>query len=175
MLRGTKGLQGPPLGGTLEDMSKHTIQIGVAVAVAIVVTGYFFILGNPLSITQAIPTGSTTQTDATQLIVQDENVGTGAVAKAGDTVAVNYTGKLQDGTVFDTSVGKAPITFTLGVGQVIPGWDQGLAGMKVGGKRVLIIPSTLGYGAQGYGPIPGGATLVFEVELVSVTPGQQAQ
>ena len=101
-------------------------------------------------------------------MVQDQVVGTGAEAAVGNTVSVNYTGKLQNGTVFDTSVGKAPIEFPLGGGYVIPGWDQGLVGMKVGGKRLLIIPPSLGYGSQDYGPIPGNSTLIFEVELVGV-------
>jgi len=102
------------------------------------------------------------------LVVQDEVVGTGAEARTGDMVSVHYTGKLQNGTVFDTSVGKSPIEFTLGGGYVIPGWDQGLVGMKVGGKRLLIIPPSLGYGGQDYGPIPANSTLIFEVELVKV-------
>jgi FKBP-type peptidyl-prolyl cis-trans isomerase len=100
--------------------------------------------------------------------VQDEVVGTGAEARVGDTLSVNYTGKLQNGTVFDTSVGRTPIQFTLGAGQVIQGWEQGLQGMKVGGKRLLLIPSGLAYGASGYGPIPANAALIFEVELVGV-------
>ncbi len=103
-----------------------------------------------------------------QLVAQDEAVGTGAEAALGSTITVNYTGKFQNGTVFDTSVGKQPFTFQLGAGQVIPGWDQGLQGMKVGGKRLLIIPSSLGYGSQDYGPIPGNSTLIFEVELLNV-------
>lgn len=102
--------------------------------------------------------------------MQDEVVGTGAAAQAGDMVSVNYTGKLSDGTVFDTSVGKAPFQFTLGAGQVIPGWDQGLVGMQVGGKRLLIIPPELGYGSVDYGPIPANSTLTFEVELLKITP-----
>jgi len=105
----------------------------------------------------------------TQLQVKDERVGTGAVAKSGDSVTVNYKGSLLDGTVFDQSYGKAPFSFNLGTGGVIKGWDQGVAGMKVGGKRQLIIPSELGYGAEGSPPkIPGGATLKFDVELLSI-------
>ena len=95
--------------------------------------------------------------------------GIGPVAKAGDTVTVNYTGWLTDGTKFDSSIGKQPFQFTLGQGHVIPGWDQGVAGMQVGEKRKLIIPPDLGYGANGAGGvIPPNATLVFEVELLKI-------
>ena len=150
-------------------MSQRTMQVSVAVAAAIIIVGYFFIFNNPFNVQQIVPTNNNSQADATQLIIQDEVVGTGDVARVGDTLTVNYTGKLQDGTVFDTSVGKAPISFVLGAGAVISGWDTGLVGMKVGGKRVLIVPASMGYGAQGYGPIPGGATLVFEVELLKIS------
>lgn len=104
------------------------------------------------------------------LKIKDVKVGTGAVATAGKTVTVNYTGWLTDGTQFDSSVGpgKKPFSFTLGAGQVIPGWDKGVAGMKVGGKRKLTIPSELGYGANGQGTIPPNATLLFDVELLAV-------
>jgi FKBP-type peptidyl-prolyl cis-trans isomerase len=96
--------------------------------------------------------------------------GTGAQAEAGKSVSVNYTGKLQDGKVFDSSVSRGePISFKLGVGQVIKGWDEGIALMKVGGKAQLIIPPDLGYGARGAGGvIPPNAILVFDVELVDV-------
>ncbi len=101
--------------------------------------------------------------------IEDTQPGTGAAAKDGDQITVNYTGKLQDGTVFDSSVGKTPFQFTLGAGQVIPGWDQGLLGMKVGGKRTLTIPPSLAYGEQGAGGvIPPNATLIFDVELISI-------
>lgn len=106
----------------------------------------------------------------TGLVVTDQVLGTGAAAKAGDTVSVNYTGKLTNGTVFDTSIGRAPFTFTLGVGEVISGWDLGLNGMKVGGKRSLLIPPEMAYGSQAVGPIPPNSALLFEVELLSVTP-----
>ena len=95
--------------------------------------------------------------------------GTGTATKAGDTVDVHYTGWLKDGKKFDSSVGKAPFTFKLGAGNVIKGWDEGVQGMKVGGKRKLIIPSELGYGKNGYpGAIPPDAELTFEVELLKI-------
>lgn len=97
-------------------------------------------------------------------------VGTGAVAQAGQTVSVHYTGWLTNGTKFDSSRDKnVPIQFQLGRGAVIKGWDEGLAGMKVGGQRRLFIPASLGYGNQGAPPvIPPGATLIFDVELMAV-------
>lgn len=106
----------------------------------------------------------------TQLAAQDLVVGTGAEAKAGSQVTVNYVGMLPDGTVFDASAKHGqPFSFTLGAGQVIKGWDLGVAGMKVGGKRQLIIPPQDGYGAQGAGGvIPPNATLFFTVELLDV-------
>ena len=139
------------------------MQVGIAVTAAIAVIVLFFIF-NPF-----MQNSSSNSANGGGLVVQDETVGTGAAAQPGDTVTVNYTGKLADGTVFDTSIGKAPFSFVLGAGNVIPGWDQGLVGMKVGGTRVLIIPPSLGYGSQQYGPIPANSTLTFEVELLSAT------
>lgn len=103
-----------------------------------------------------------------QYVVIEE--GTGAQAVAGKKVKVHYTGKLEDGTEFDSSVKRGqPIEFTLGAGQVIKGWDEGIALMKVGDKRQLIIPPQLGYGAAGAGNvIPPNATIIFDVELVDV-------
>ena len=96
--------------------------------------------------------------------------GAGPAPKHGDTVTVHYTGWLTDGAKFDSSVDRGqPFQFTLGAHQVIAGWDEGVAGMKVGGKRTLIIPPELGYGARGAGGvIPPNATLIFEVELLDV-------
>jgi peptidylprolyl isomerase len=112
---------------------------------------------------------------ANQLKITDVKVGTGAVAKAGQQVTVHYTGWLYEhgakGKKFDSSVDRgSPFSFALGAGNVIPGWDQGVAGMKVGGKRTLIIPPDLGYGAGGTpdGTIPPNATLIFDVELLKV-------
>jgi FKBP-type peptidyl-prolyl cis-trans isomerase FkpA len=105
----------------------------------------------------------------TGLYYQDVTVGTGAQAAAGDSVFVLYSGWLPNGTLFDTTDDNGvPISFTLGAGRVIDGWDEGLAGMRVGGVRKLVIPPSLGYGAQANPPIPANAVLVFRVELVDV-------
>jgi FKBP-type peptidyl-prolyl cis-trans isomerase len=125
----------------------------------------------PAAVAPAAPAASGDQmlTTASGLQYKVLQAGIGPVAKAGDTVTVNYTGWLTDGTKFDSSIGKQPFQFTLGQGQVIPGWDQGVAGMQVGEKRKLIIPPDLGYGANGAGGvIPPNATLVFEVELLKI-------
>ena len=105
------------------------------------------------------------------LEIKTTQEGSGAAVKAGDTVSVLYTGKLTDGTVFDASAkhGNQPFDFTVGAGMVIKGWDQGLVGMKVGEKRTLTIPGDLAYGANGIpGVIPANATLVFDIELLSI-------
>jgi FKBP-type peptidyl-prolyl cis-trans isomerase len=103
------------------------------------------------------------------LVVEDLVVGTGATAVAGDTVSVNYLGTFTNGTKFDASADHGgPYSFRLGTGAVIPGFDQGITGMKVGGKRRLTIPPNLAYGSTGSGPIPPNTTIVFEVDLVSI-------
>ena len=105
------------------------------------------------------------------LVIEDLVIGEGSEAQDFNKVVVNYTGTLEDGSIFDSSLkpGRTPFTFTLGAGSVIKGWDLGVKGMKVGAKRKLTIPSDLGYGDNGAGNvIPPGATLIFEVELLEV-------
>ncbi|HYM65142.1 MAG TPA: FKBP-type peptidyl-prolyl cis-trans isomerase [Candidatus Sulfotelmatobacter sp.] len=123
-----------------------------------------------VSVTAAPTNMDNFQTTQDGLKFKDEILGTGQEVKAGDTVTVNYLGTLENGTKFDSSYDRnTPFTTQIGVGQVIKGWDEGIVGMKVGGKRKLIIPSSLGYGEQGAGnSIPPNSTLIFEVELLSV-------
>lgn len=112
---------------------------------------------------------ATAQTGVTELKIEEMTEGDGQAAKEGDTVSVHYTGWLTDGTEFDSSHKRnQPFEFKLGAGQVIPGWDKGIQGMKVGGKRKLTIPPAMAYGERGAGPIPPNSTLVFEVELLNV-------
>ena len=156
--------------------------IGVAVALLVVayLTGNVF-FGNPTAYDRAEQTVSSTQSsstelpsnetfmDTTTLKIEDQVVGTGAEAKAGSHVYVHYTGRFTNGQIFDSSVARGvPIDFPLGTGYVIKGWDEGLKGMKVGGKRRLTIPPTMGYGPNDYNGIPGGSTLIFDVELIDV-------
>jgi peptidylprolyl isomerase len=117
--------------------------------------------------------GDTTVT-ASGLMYIDKKIGKGAMPKKGQNITVNYTGMLTDGKIFDSNVDPSkghvqPFVTPIGVGRVIPGWDEGMMSMKVGGKRRLIVPSELGYGANGQGPdIPPNATLIFDVELLKV-------
>lgn len=152
----------------------------IGVFVALVIVGFFLYGGNIISFfnnkTSNKPmntaTSSGDQNSAGRLVIRDSQVGTGEEAVAGSLVTLNYVGSLSDGTVFDASSKHgAPFQFTLGVGQVISGWDIGILGMKVGGKRHLVIPSSLAYGNQAIGSIPANSALIFDVELLSVKPG----
>lgn len=121
------------------------------------------------ALAEAITEGSTASGKIEKLIIDDIVFGEGAEVVAGDVVKVHYIGSLQNGQQFDNSYLRGePFSFTLGAGKVIPGWERGLLGMKVGGQRVLVIPADLAYGKSGAGPIPGGATLVFAIELLSI-------
>lgn len=141
----------------------------IAVTVSLFVIGFFFLFGEQV-LRVAINSNPRDEHIMTipQIIIEDTEVGTGSEALPGRQVTVNYTGKFTNGNIFDTSVGKQPFVFMLGAGQVIQGWDKGVVGMKVGGKRMLTVPPEYGYGPNDYGPIPGGSTLVFEVELLNV-------
>lgn len=149
-------------------------QTGIAVALALAVVALFFILpglslfSDTTNTQTPMPTENTT---VAQLQIIDEVIGTGAVAAQGDSVTVNYVGSLTDGKVFDASAnyGTTGYTFNLGTGQVIKGWDDGIVGMKEGGKRTLVIPASLAYGSQAIGDvIPANSDLVFQVELLKV-------
>lgn len=121
---------------------------------------------NPNGPTKVSGSGTTT---ASGLQYWDITTGSGATATPGKEVSVHYTGWLTDGTKFDSSVDRGqPFVFPLGAGRVIKGWDEGVSGMKVGGKRQLRIPPGLAYGARGVGPIPPNSTLIFDVELLDV-------
>lgn len=173
------------------------LAVYVVIAAAIIGVGVWYANSLTQSSTQQQPSGSVAMNESTSstnntnnncptpqsaagqstttmdgLIIKDTTVGTGTVAQVGDSVTVNYTGTLDNGTVFDSSLnpGRTPFTFTIG-GQVIQGWNEGVPGMCVGGTRELTIPPALGYGAQGAGSvIPPNATLHFTITLLSVTP-----
>jgi FKBP-type peptidyl-prolyl cis-trans isomerase len=145
------------------DVFTNGLRLLLVAGVAVVV------MAAPLSQAQDKKEEPKVVTTKSGLKYQELKVGTGDTAKAGDMVEVHYTGWLKDGKKFDSSVDRGePFTFKLGASQVIKGWDEGVAGMKEGGKRKLIIPADLAYGKKGRGPIPADAELTFDVELLKI-------
>lgn len=161
-------------------LNKVLVVVAAAAVIVLIVGSAIVLKGQPadstsdsgqVQSTQATssPSSQASAAPAGQLESTDITVGSGDEAVAGKTVSVHYTGTLTDGTKFDSSLDRGqPFEFVLGGGQVIKGWDQGVAGMKVGGKRKLVIPSDLAYGDRGQGSIPPNSTLVFEIELLAV-------
>jgi len=156
-------------------MSKD--KIITASLIIIFVLAFYFLTKKPSSmenqISDSTPTSNPMPTlppsKVTELKIEDIKVGTGNAVKSGDTVSINYIGTLEDGTKFDSSYDRnQPFETQIGVGQVIEGWDKGVVGMQVGGKRKLTIPYQMAYGENAYGPIPAKATLIFEVELMAI-------
>lgn len=151
----------------------RSARIVLLIGILGLLVGSFFIfhLGDGYSSKQKTETVKTMQdnTKIDNLKIEDIKVGEGKEVKSGDTVVINYIGTLTDGKKFDSSYDHGqPFETQIGVGHVIKGWDLGVVGMKVGGKRRLTIPPDLGYGQQAVGPIPANSTLIFEVELVDV-------
>ncbi len=166
-------------------MNNTSIATGIAVAIALIIVIATFFFG--VNIFTLFSFGSNNQVQQTNTVakktvstptvtikkfsITDVVVGTGAVAKSGDKISVQYVGKFTDGKTFDSSAahGGKPFRFVLGAGQVIAGWDKGIVGMKVGGTRILEIPPALGYGDRAFGPIPANSSLIFEVKLLDVS------
>lgn len=163
-------------------MSSETKSLAIIVGVlGLFALALIFFLFNPIGFsgtsTQTVSTPSPSSLEDTrssspsgQLKIEDIQVGTGIEATKGSLVTVHYTGTLENGTKFDSSVDRGePFTTPIGEGRVIKGWDEGIPGMKVGGKRRLTIPSEMGYGTRGSPPtIPPNATLIFDVELLEI-------
>ncbi|CAN5199255.1 hypothetical protein BH09PAT2_BH09PAT2_03200 [soil metagenome] len=150
-------------------VNSKTLIILLIILAAIV--GYAILSHNKkATTTTTMPQSPNSQKpSATELKIEDTLVGTGREVKSGDTVSIHYKGTLTDGTKFDSSYDRnEPFETQIGVGRVIQGWDKGVVGMKVGGKRKLTIPPSMGYGDRATGPIPANSTLIFEVELMDV-------
>jgi len=148
-------------------MNGNTKKIISIIVIILVIALAFFLITRPKELNAPTEQNSQQKMDEVKIEVLQQGTGD-AVSKNGDQLTVNYTGTFENGTQFDSSVGRAPFTFTLGAGQVIKGWDLGMLNMKVGEKRKLTIPYSLGYGENGYGPIPAKATLLFDVELLKI-------
>ncbi len=149
--------------GSVAELAKNEDQLAQ--------TGSVFVQGD--NDAEALRAALVDATDASgnveKMIIDDVVIGTGEAVKAGDTVTVHYVGTLQNGQEFDNSNKRGEaFTFKVGEGKVIKGWDEGIVGMQAGGKRILVIPADKAYGENGYGPIPGGATLVFAIDLMAI-------
>lgn len=175
-----------------DQKSNTSLLVAILIIIAVGVGAYFVITRTPdrddvfeskdagADTTNSTIKGDTTNTtqgsmdtQPTEMKITTTHEGTGQPIKNGQTAVMNYTGTFTNGKVFDTNVGPnsshpEPFEFVLGAGMVIQGWDKGILGMKVGEKRTLVIPSSLAYGPNDYGPIPGGSTLIFEVELTGI-------
>lgn len=156
--------------------NKKNMNLVLAAVICLVLVGVLIFISFKSKSNMITENNNTGASDVTNNVDSNTNnnpVSTGEVAKVGDKVVMNYTGRLENGTVFDSNTDPKfghvePFTFTLGAGQVIAGWDKGIVGMKVGEKKTLTIPPEDGYGPNGYGPIPPNATLIFDVELVGI-------
>lgn len=143
-------------------------QYGAILLIILIVFGLAVFINN--NNTKKTNSEGVKMQEATELKIEDIKIGDGAEAKSGDSVKVNYVGTLTNGNKFDSSYDRnEPFEFDLGSGQVIEGWDKGVAGMKVGGKRKLTIPSQMAYGDREIGEIPANSTLIFEIELLEIT------
>ena len=151
---------------------KRFLIIGILVLISLAAVAVFKVRAPKSEKTVELPVSqeNVMEEKQSELKIEDITVGTGDEAVVGKKVTVNYAGTLEDGTKFDSSYDRGtPFSFNLGAGEVIEGWDKGVAGMKVGGKRKLTIPSSLGYGERGAGvAIPPNSTLIFEIELLKV-------
>lgn len=161
-------------GSNPSSAAKDKMKFGI-ISILLVIGAVFLLLQqepvqNPNLVSSSMPISSPTNNMITELKIEDLKIGTGAEVKSGDTILINYKGTLLNGTQFDSSYDRGqPFETKIGVGMVIEGWDVGVIGMKVGGKRKLTIPSNMAYGPQGAGGIiPPNSPLIFELELLSI-------
>ncbi len=155
-------------------MKKLTRNESIAVFAGIALLAYLFFSGPIIGLFSTQTNSTTKQMQQTGYTAAEVVAGQGKIAASGDTVTVHYIGRLTNGQVFDSSVdANTPFTFTLGRGDVIRGWDEGLIGMREGGKRTLTIAPDYAYGERGIGPIPPNSVLVFDVELLKVEKAAQ--
>ncbi len=150
-------------------MSDKTIFFVIIAIIILSIAGFIFLNRDMTSQSTNMANQQAPENQVTELQIEDLQVGTGETVESGDSVVMHYTGTLTDGTKFDSSLDRnEPFETVIGVGQVIEGWDKGVVGMKVGGKRKLVIPPEMAYGDRTMGPIPANSTLIFEVELLEV-------